>query len=150
MMSNLYQLSPVFHRTKASDIGVVDSMAFAKAHMHMKRQVLPSQYLPYISRLEDETTFKEFKNVMEVVRVAISGDGKNKPLISVEDVKQIYGIIDSMKPLHGTGFDLFGAVYEMFASSKEKKDFGEYFTRRHYTHIFSKLLGYPCCRSLFA
>ena len=80
----------------------------------------------YISRLEDETTFKEFKNVMEVVRIAISGDGKNKPLISVDDVKQIYGIIDSMKPLHGTGFDLFGAVYEMFASSKEKKDFGEY------------------------
>ena len=94
----------------------------------------------YISRLEDETTFKEFKNVMEVVRIAISGDGKNKPLIGVDDVKQIYSIIDSMKPLHGTGFDLFGAVYEMFASSKEKKDFGEYFTRRHYTHIFSKLL----------
>lgn len=77
----------------------------------------------YISRLEDETTFKEFKNVMEVVRIAISGDGKNKPLIGVDDVKQIYSIIDSMKPLHGTGFDLFGAVYEMFASSKEKKEF---------------------------
>ena len=94
----------------------------------------------YISRLEDETTFKEFRNVMEVVRVAISGDGKNKPLVSVDDVKRIYEIVDSMKPLHGTGFDLFGAVYEMFASSKEKKDFGEYFTRRHYTHVFSKLL----------
>lgn len=94
----------------------------------------------YIKRLEDETSFNEFKNVMEVVRVAIDGDGRNKPLIDVEDVKQIYTIIDSMKPLHGTGFDLFGAVYEMFASSKEKKDFGEYFTRRHYAHIFSKLL----------
>ena len=94
----------------------------------------------YIIRLEEETTFKEFKNVMEVVRIAISGDGKSRPLVSVEDVKLIYEIIDSMKPLHGTGFDLFGAVYEMFASSKEKKDFGEYFTRRHYTHIFSKLL----------
>ena len=94
----------------------------------------------YISRLENETTFQEFKNVMEVVRVAISGDGKSKPLIDVKDVEKIYHIIDSMKPLHGTGFDLFGAVYEMFASSKEKKDFGEYFTRRHYTHIFSKLL----------
>ena len=58
---------------------------------------------------------------MEVVRIAISGDGKNKPLIGVDDVKQIYSIIDSMKPLHGTGFDLFGAVYEMFASSKEKR-----------------------------
>jgi hypothetical protein len=94
----------------------------------------------YITRLEEETTFKEFKNVMEVVRVAINGDGKGKALVDVDDVKQIYEIIDSMKPLHGTGFDLFGAVYEMFASSKEKKDFGEYFTRRHYTHIFSKLL----------
>ena len=31
-----------------------------------------------------------------------------------------------MKPLHGCGFDLFGAVYEMFASPKEKKDFGQY------------------------
>lgn len=94
----------------------------------------------YINRLENETTFNEFKNVMEVVRVAINGDGKNKVLIDVEDVKQIYDIIDSMRPLHGTGFDLFGAVYEMFASSKEKKDFGEYFTRRHYAHIFAKLL----------
>lgn len=94
----------------------------------------------YIKRLEEETTFNEFKNVMEVVRIAIDGDGKNKPLVDVEDVKQIYEIIDSMKPLHGTGFDLFGAVYEMFASSKEKKDFGEYFTRRHYAHIFAKLL----------
>lgn len=94
----------------------------------------------YISRLEEETTFKEFRNVMEVVRIAISGDDRNKPLIGVNDVKQIYDIIDTMRPLHGTGFDLFGAVYEMFASSKEKKDFGEYFTRRHYTHIFAKLL----------
>lgn len=94
----------------------------------------------YISRLEEETTFKEFRNVMEVVRIAISGDGKSKPLVSIADVKRIYEIVDSMKPLHGTGFDLFGAVYEMFASSKEKKDFGEYFTRRHYTHVFSKLL----------
>jgi type I restriction-modification system DNA methylase subunit len=94
----------------------------------------------YINRLETETSFNDFANVMEVVREAIDGVSGNKPLIDVEDVKQIYDIIDSMRPLHGTGFDLFGAVYEMFASSKEKKDFGEYFTRRQYTHIFAKLL----------
>lgn len=94
----------------------------------------------YISNLELETSFKEFKNLMDVVRNLISGIDGDKPLINKENVKEIYEIIDSMKPLHGTGFDLFGAVYEMFASSKEKKDFGEYFTRRHYTHIFSKLL----------
>lgn len=28
----------------------------------------------------------------------------------------------------------------MFASSKEKKEFGEYFTRRHYAHLLAKLL----------
>ncbi len=94
----------------------------------------------YIKRLEGEATFKEFKNVMEVVRIAIGGDEENKPLVDINAVKRIYEIVDSMKPLHGTGFDLFGAVYEMFASSKEKKEFGEYFTRRHYTSIFSKLL----------
>ena len=31
----------MFHRTKASDIGVVDSMAFAKAHMHKFSVPLP-------------------------------------------------------------------------------------------------------------
>lgn len=94
----------------------------------------------YITRLEAETDFKEFKDLMEEVRKSISGESGKKPLVSNEDVKLIYETIDSMKPLHGCGFDLFGAVYEMFASSKEKKEFGEYFTRRHYAHIFAKLL----------
>ena len=77
---------------------------------------------------------------MERVRVSIVGKEKEKPLVKEDEVKQIYEIIDTMKPLHKSGFDLFGAVYEMFANSKEKKEFGEYFTRRHYTHIFAKLL----------
>lgn len=94
----------------------------------------------YISRLESETSFKEWKNLMEAVKIKLEGESGKLPLIDKEDVKRIYEVINSMKPLHGTGFDLFGAVYEMFASAKEKKDFGEYFTRRHYTHIFSKLL----------
>jgi len=94
----------------------------------------------YIKRLERETDFTEFKELMETVRISISGEGGKTPLIDPVEVKQIYEVITSMGPLHGTGFDLFGAVYEMFASSKEKKDFGEYFTRRYYTHIFSKLL----------
>jgi type I restriction-modification system DNA methylase subunit len=94
----------------------------------------------YIKRLETETNFKEFENLMEIVRKLIIGENSKKSLIDKEDVEAIYDVINSMKPLHGCGFDLFGAVYEMFASSKEKKDFGQYFTRRHYTRIFSKLL----------
>lgn len=94
----------------------------------------------YISRLEQESQFGEFSDLMEKVRTSITGKRTIKPLVGREEVKQIYNVINSMKPLHGTGFDLFGAVYEMFASSKEKKEFGEYFTRRHYTHILAKLL----------
>jgi type I restriction-modification system DNA methylase subunit len=94
----------------------------------------------YIRRLSQETDFKEFVNLIGASRTLIVGDGTNTPLVSKEDVRRIYEIIDSMRPLHGTGFDLFGAVYEMFASSKEKKDFGEYFTRRHYARLLAKLL----------
>ena len=94
----------------------------------------------YIQRLEQDSQFEEFSTLMEKVRIAIMGTEKTKPIVSPEDVKSIYDIVNSMKPLHGCGFDLFGAVYEMFASKNEKKDFGEYFTRRHYTHIFAKLL----------
>lgn len=94
----------------------------------------------YITRLERESDFTEFKELMEVVKDFISGSKDNPAIVSPENASLIYETINSMGALHGTGFDLFGAVYEMFASSNEKKDFGEYFTRRHYTHIFSKLL----------
>lgn len=94
----------------------------------------------YIRRLAKETDFKEFKELIQEVRTAIIGENGKPPLVSKEDARAIYDVIDSMRPLHGTGFDLFGAVYEMFASSKEKKEFGEYFTRRHYAHLLAKLL----------
>lgn len=106
----------------------------------MVAEKIKNNLVGYINRLESETTFYEFRNVMGVVRSAINGDGKSQPLVGVDDIMQIYNIIDTMKPLHNTGFDLFGAVYEMFASTKEKKEFGEYFTRRHYACIFAKLL----------
>lgn len=94
----------------------------------------------YIRRLATETSFKEFEDLIEQVRMAITGSPRHPPLVSKENVRDIYDVIDSMRPLHGAGFDLFGAVYEMFASSKEKKEFGEYFTRRHYAHLLAKLL----------
>jgi len=94
----------------------------------------------YIRRLETETGFSEFRNLMEIVLSALTQNDSGKILVSAQNVRLIYNTINSMKPLHGTGFDLFGAVYESFASTKEKKEFGEYFTRRHYAHIFSKLL----------
>jgi len=95
----------------------------------------------YIKNLEAETEFIEFKELMELVHVYINKrDGSGKLEFDIEYTSEIYTIIDSMGQLHDSGFDLFGAVYEKFAGNKEKSDFGEFFTRRHYTHVFSKLL----------
>ena len=94
----------------------------------------------YVRRLAKETDFREFRNLIDTLSVAIIGENGGQPLVPREEVRRIYNIVNSMRPLHGAGFDLFGAVYEMFASPKEKRDFGEYFTRRHYTHVFAKLL----------
>ncbi len=87
--------------------------------------------------VSDESDFREFAPLLKNVRTLITG---SRPLVNAKKLYSIYGIIDSMQPLHGTGFDLFGAVYEKFANSKEKKDFGEYFTRRQYSHVFAELL----------
>jgi len=42
--------------------------------------------------------------------------------------------------LHGADFDLFGVVYEVFATGKEKKDFGQFYTRRHITRSINNIL----------
>ncbi|MCG3166643.1 MAG: hypothetical protein POELPBGB_02423 [Bacteroidia bacterium] len=40
----------------------------------------------------------------------------------------------------GCNFDLYGAVYESFADKNMKKEFGEYYTRRHIAKTLSELL----------
>ena len=94
----------------------------------------------YTRRLAKETDFKELRNLIDALSVEIIGENGRQPLVPQEEARSIYGIVNSMRPLYGAGFDPFGAVYEMFASSKEKKEFGEYFTRRHYAHLLAKLL----------
>lgn len=41
---------------------------------------------------------------------------------------------------HGCNFDVFGAIYEEFASQSKKKEFGEFYTRRHITGMIARLL----------
>jgi type I restriction-modification system DNA methylase subunit len=95
---------------------------------------LTSNLKGYIDEiLKNEESFKKFQDLINKVKQYIEK-------ITEDQVKSIYEVIDSMKPLHGCGFDLFGAVYESFANKKEKEEFGEFFTRRHYAHIFAKLL----------
>lgn len=100
--------------------------------------MLRTMLVAYIDRLiSEDSDIKEFSDLLINVKNLIYG---NNAIISPLQLQSIYPIIDSMKPMHGAGFDLFGAVYENFANSKEKKDFGEYFTRRHYSHVLAELL----------
>lgn len=56
-----------------------------------------------------------------------------------EHFKKIYQELDEYH-FHGANFDLFGAIYEEFASQTKKKEFGEFYTRRHITGVIARLL----------
>lgn len=89
------------------------------------------QYIDNI--IKSDRSFTEFSGLLSKVKNFLDK-------ITSRQVREIYNVVESMRPLHNCGFDLFGAVYESFANKKEKEEFGEFFTRRHYTHIFAKLL----------
>jgi len=56
-----------------------------------------------------------------------------------EHFRKIYKELNGYH-FHGANFDLFGAIYEEFASQTKKKEFGEFYTRRHITGIVARLL----------
>ena len=61
------------------------------------------------------------------------------PKLKDEHYKQIYDELSGFH-FHGCSFDVFGAIYEEFASQTKKKEFGEFYTRRHITGIVARLL----------
>jgi len=56
-----------------------------------------------------------------------------------EHFKKVYIELDKYH-FHGANFDLFGSIYEEFASQTKKKEFGEFYTRRHITKVVTDLL----------
>jgi type I restriction-modification system DNA methylase subunit len=56
-----------------------------------------------------------------------------------EHYKQIYNELSGF-PFHGCNFDVFGSIYEEFASQEKKKEFGEFYTRRHITGMAARFL----------
>lgn len=61
------------------------------------------------------------------------------PKLKKEHFNSIYKALDGYE-FHGANFDLFGAIYEEFASQVKKREFGEFYTRRHITGIVARLL----------
>jgi len=61
------------------------------------------------------------------------------PKLKNEHFKKIYNELKEYS-FHGANFDLFGVIYEEFATQTKKREFGEFYTRRHITGIIARLL----------
>ena len=75
-----------------------------------------------------DNDYKDFKNLI-----------KFPDVLKNDYFKKIYKELD-WYPFHGAKFDLFGVIYEEFASQKKKQEFGEFYTRRNITGMVSRLL----------
>ncbi len=73
-------------------------------------------------------TYKDFKELV-----------KFPSALQNEHYKQIYDELSRFH-FHRSNFDIFGAIYEEFASQTKKKEFGEFYTRRHITGVVARLL----------
>lgn len=76
-----------------------------------------------------ENAYKDFKDLIKF-------DWKK---LSHDHFIKVYNELNQYD-FHGANFDLFGAIYEEFASQTKKKEFGEFYTRRHITGLVSRLL----------
>lgn len=73
-------------------------------------------------------TYKDFKDLVNF-----------SPKLHNDQYKLIYHELDQYH-FHGCNFDVFGSIYEEFASQTKKKEFGEFYTRRHITGLVARLL----------
>lgn len=75
-----------------------------------------------------DNIYKDFKDLLN-----FSSKLKN------QHFKKIYKELNGFH-FHGCNFDLYGSIYEEFASQTKKKEFGEFYTRRHITGVVARLL----------
>lgn len=76
-----------------------------------------------------DNDYKDFKDLLI----------KFPDVLKNEHFKKIYKELNGYN-FHGAKFDLFGVIYEEFASQDKKKEFGEFYTRRNITGMVSRLL----------
>lgn len=86
-----------------------------------------------INGLSSSHEFQDFKELITKI-LPIIAKSKDDVLVN------IYEYINELGQLHNSSFDIFGVIYVEYGSSSEKKFFGEFFTRRNYTHTLVNIL----------
>lgn len=81
--------------------------------------------------IEDITKYALYSDFKEALWISTALTAKHCCEIHKELCKYTF---------HGCGFDIYGAIYEAYADKKTKKEFGQYYTRRHITHAIAKIL----------
>ncbi|MFH1824795.1 MAG: N-6 DNA methylase [Candidatus Firestonebacteria bacterium] len=148
---SLYKLKNIFRSgaIKKSDEKINTTVSFIILK-YISEMELEEGHLDKVVKLWDEygTNFKA--DIEGSIKDILSGEyGKKyvdfKGMINFSKklknnhYAKIHSELDKYH-FHGCGFDVYGAIYEEFASKKEKKEFGEFYTRRHITNVISKLL----------
>ncbi len=84
-----------------------------------------------------------FFSIEDITKSKIYSDFKEALYINKSlSAKQCQSIRTDLSTytFHGCGFDIYGAIYEAYADKKTKKEFGQYYTRRHITKAISEIL----------
>jgi len=92
-----------------------------------------SRFRSIISQIWENSEYQpnEYSSFKDLVTVS--------PRLNNLHMRKLVDALDAYH-LHGAEFDLFGSVYEAYASQEKKREFGQYYTRRHITRIASELL----------
>lgn len=108
-----------------------------------------------LSETAKENSVSDLRISIKSMIESIWGDESEYKNNEYKDFKHLVNFPSNLKNIHfkkiykefsqfnfhgGAKFDLFGSIYEEFASQTTKKDFGEYYTRRHITKLVAKLL----------
>lgn len=107
------------------------------------RRTLPSSVMLWQDWRSDYTDRDIKATIEDIKRSSVWADVicevSIAPELRAEHCQDIRGILNWFQ-FSGCNFDLYGAVYESFADTKTKKEFGQYYTSRHIASVLSELL----------
>lgn len=125
-------------------INTLKSGKFENSELKVALQAMKEKINSTKNLLIESDEIEDSDKILDEIFVIKDGKKKDKKTFDFEDeIKQfkdlddliylalIYFELSSIHDLHSSSIDLFGEVYEILSDKTTKKNFGEFFTRRH-------------------
>lgn len=147
--SALWQVKNIYRNCAIdnSDSKIYTTIAFVVlkyiSEQEQIRRTLPSSVMLWKDWRNDHID-RDIKTTIEDIRKSTVWSDVIREVsiaseLRAEHCQEIRGILNWFQ-FSGCNFDLYGAVYESFADTKTKKEFGQYYTNRHITSVLSEIL----------